>query len=102
MLHPGGFDFSGLPSLNAFTQRYVAPSPAAFCPSLSLFSEASFLRVTLTHFALSGYKRAFSFQPFSFPDWPNLDFTGSFGNSAFTHPQETFSLPLFETNFPSA
>ena len=76
-----------LPNWNAFTERLVTPSPAAFCflLILLLLTEASLpsLRVTLTHFALSFYERAillshlingpFASQPsFAFQVWPDL------------------------------
>ena len=72
-LHPDGFLSEALPILpnwNAFTERPVAPSPAASRPPLSLFFFPRLflppLRVTLTHFTLSFYERALRL-PSSFP-----------------------------------
>ena len=49
---------------NAFTGRLIAPSPAASHPPLSHFSSLGLLFLTLTHFALSFYKRALRFPNF--------------------------------------
>ena len=52
-----------LPNWKVSAERLVAPSLAASCPPLSHFSSLRLLylplRVTLTHFALSSYERAF-------------------------------------------
>ena len=56
-----------LPNWDAFTEQLVAPSPAVSRPPLSHFSlRLGYLplQVTLTHFALSSYERAFHFSTF--------------------------------------
>ena len=77
MLHLDSFLYSPIPTLpswNAFTEPPVVPSSAAFGTSLSLvlpfplfLSEMYLppLRINLSHFALSSYKRALL--PTSFP-----------------------------------